>query len=316
LSRQRALRDLAEHGDPAACLELARQYQSRMSQDPAYDLDYRHWLERSADAGSAQARFELAFIHFRRADVRPEDLMAARGWLLAAADQRHRYALSNAAHFLTTGQHGFEIDPARARSYASTLVEVIASDPRHRQRELSQARSKLAWIEEQLAGHLAWTDGLEALQAGAEADDAQALYQLAQKHAQDVHRGDRARAEDLMRRAAERGHPDARYRVASRVLSQPRTDVQEAEAYAWMQDAAGQNHRGALVFMGRVFLRGLPKHGIARDTEMARAYLERALAGLEGDVVHERRSGSVTVSTRRESVERLLGGIEGRSNAP
>lgn len=77
-----------------------------------------------------------------------------------------------------------------------------------------------------------------------------------------------------------------------------------------MQDAADQGHRGALVVMGSIYLRGLPKYGIEKNPEAARTALERALEGLEGDVVYARRNGSMTVATKRESVERMLATIE------
>ena len=60
------------------------------------------------------------------------------------------------------------------------------------------------------------------------AGEADALYQLYEKHSQDRERGDRAIAETLLRSAAEKGHAESRYRIAKRTLSQPRTAYSES----------------------------------------------------------------------------------------
>ena len=306
----RTRRDLAAQGDPEAMLALARDYRSRSSRDPAYDADAREWFARAAEAGATEAQFELAFINFRRTDATEDELADARRWLTAAADQRHRYALSNIAYYLTNGQYGFQVDLARARDYATALVTLLSSESRPNARDLGLARARLEQIEMQFEKQTAWEDGLEGLQARAAVGDADSLYQLYEKHARDNKRGDRATAETLLRSAAEKGHLESRYRIAFRTLSHPRTPDEETLAYEWMHDAATRGHRGALVYMGRIHLRGLPKHGIEKNPETARQLLESALEGLEGDVVYSRRNGSITVATKRDSVERLLAGIE------
>jgi len=316
LDRYRERRDRVAAGDPEAILSVAREYQSRASRDPAYESDAHDWLARAAEAGATEAQFELAFIYFRRTDGTAEEMTAARRWLTAAADQGHRYALSNIAHYLTNGQYGFQIDLRLAHDYATALVTLLSSESRPHAGDLRLAKTRLEAIEAQLERQIAWEDGLEEIEVRASAGEADALYQLYEKHITDRERGDRAIAESLLRSAAERGHVEARYRIAKRTLSQPRTPEEEALAYQWMQDAADRRHRGALVVMGSVHLRGLPKHGIEKDPEMARTLLERALEGLDGDVVYARRNGSVTVSTRRQSVERLLARIEEGSAPP
>lgn len=310
LERHRERRDRVAEGDPEAILALAREYQSRASRDPAYEQDAHEWLAQAAEAGATEAQFELAFIYFRRSDGTEEDLANARRWLTAAADQGHRYALSNISHYLTNGQYGFQIDLRLARDYAATLFTLLSSESRPHAGDLRLAQARHEEIEIRLERQNVWEDGLEALEARASAGEADALYQLYEKHSQDRERGDRAIAETLLRSAAEKGHAESRYRIAKRTLSQPRTPDEEALAYQWMQDAADQGHRGALVVMGSIYLRGLPKYGIEKNPEAARTALERALEGLEGDVVYARRNGSMTVATKRESVERMLANIE------
>jgi len=316
LERQRTLRDEIRRGDAAAMHELARYYQSKARKDPAYEADVREWLTLAAEADSAEAQFEMAFIHFRSADATIDEMADGRRWLAAAANQQHRYALSNICYFLTAGQHGFQIDLQLARDYARTLVTLLSNESRPHRRDLALAKTRLDQIEKQLEKQIAWESGLDDLQVRAATGEADALYQLYEKHVGDRERGDSALAESLLLDAAEQGHVESRYRIASRTLSQPRTPAEEARAYEWMQDAAAKGHRGALVTMGRIHLRGLPKHGIEKNSDSARKLLESALAGLEGDVVYARRSGTITVATMRESVERLLAGIEPTSGSP
>ena len=310
LEHHRRIRDGIRRRDAAAMLELARYYQSKARKDPAYEADVREWLTQAAEAGSVEAQFEMAFIHFRRDDATDDDRADARRWLTAAADKQHRYALSNTSYFLTKGLHGFQIDLELARDYARTLVALLSSERRPHQRDLELARTRLDQLEKQLEKQLAWEDGLDDLQVRASAGEADALYKLYEKHVGDRERGEWELAQSLLLAAAEQGHIEARYRIASRTLSQPRTPDEEARAYEWMQDTAARGHRGALVTMGRIHLRGLPKYGIEKDPYSARELLERALAGLEGDVVYARRNGTRTVATKRESVERLIAGIE------
>jgi TPR repeat protein len=316
LDRQRKLRDRISQGDAAAMLELAHDYKSRARKDPVYEFDVREWLARAAEARSTEAQFEIAHIHFRRADATADEMADARRWLTAAADQQHRYALSNISYYLTNGQHGFQIDLERARDYTRTLLTLLSNESRPHRRDLELAEARLDQIEIQLQQQLAWEDGMDDLQVRSAAGDADALYRLYEKHISDRERGDWTTAQSLLLAAAQQGHVEARYRIASRTLSQPRTSAEEARAYEWMQDTAAQGHRGALVAMARIHLRGLPEYDIEKNPETARQLLESALAGLEGDVVYSRRNGTMTVSTRRESVERLLAGIEGASAPP
>jgi TPR repeat protein len=313
LEHWRQLRGRIGRGDAQAMLELARYVRSKAQMDSAFEADAREWFEQAAESGSTDAQYEIAFTYFRHPDAALEEMADARRWLTAAADGQHRYALSNIAYYLTNGQYGFQIDLELARDYARTLVALLSSEVRPHQRDLDLAKTRLGLIEAQLAKQVAWEDGLDELQAGAAAGDAEARYRLYEKHVGDRERGDWALAESLLLAAAEQGHIESRYRIASRTLSQPRTPAEEARAYLWMQDAAARGHRGALVAMGRVHLRGLPKYGIEKNPDTARALLERALEGLAGDVVYARRNGSETVATRRESVERLLSGIEATS---
>ncbi len=275
LAVHRTRRDRIAHNDPAAILEQARIYRAKASREAAYKKEADDWFERAADAGSADAQFELAFVYFKRTDANEKQRSDARRWLTAAADQQHRYALSNLSHYLTNGQYGFAINLDLARDYAKTLIDVLSAESPPSKRDLDLAHHRLSYIE-QLIERQDYKDGTL----------------------------------DTLQDKAARGDAQARYRLAYQTLSQPRTPDAEVQAYAWMQDAAMQGHRGALVFMGRIHLRGLPEYGFEKNPELARGFFEKSLEGLEGDVVYARRNGSITVSTTRQSVERLLAGIE------
>lgn len=306
LRSHRDLRDRATAGDADAMLRLARDFEQRARSDADYAAQAERWMAKAANAGATKAQFELAFRYFRKPNTNANALADARRWLRAAADQGDHYAMSNLAHYLSNGQYGFEIDLAQAQHYASALVARLAAAGAEDSRDYRYAEQRLARIEQMLAAERAWRDGLDSLQSRAAAGDAGAKYLLFEKHGQDRERGDWTRAQAMLEEAAELGHVEARYRVAFQTLSQPRTPQAEARAYAWMQDAAERGHRGAMVFMARVHTRGLPKYGIDKNLNAARVLYERALEGLEGDVVYARKSGSTTVATRREQVEKAL----------
>lgn len=292
--------------DADAMLRLARGFEQRASNDADYRAEAERWMAKAANTGAAKAQFELAFRYFRRPNADEKALAEARRWLRAAADQGDQHAMSNVAHYLSNGQYGFEIDLEQAQYYASELVARLAAVGAEDSRGFRYAEQRLARIEQMLAAARAWRDGLESLRSRSAAGDAEAKYLLFEKHSQDRERGDWTRAQALLEEAAVLGHVEARYRIAFRTLSQPRTPQAEARAYAWMRDAAQRGHRGAMVFMARVHTRGLPKYGIDKNLNAARALYERALEGLEGDVVYARKSGSTTVATRREQVEKAL----------
>ncbi len=310
LSRHRELRDAAARGMPKAIYALAMDYQGRASRDPWFVEEAHKWFTRAAEAGVAEAQFKLAHKHFGDRGATDDELALGRKWITEAADQGHRYALSNIVYYLEVGQHGFEADLTRARSYAETLLEVLDADKsRHKDRERRLAEERLANLGTLIEKERNWEDGLADLETRAEAGEAEARYLLFEKHSQDIRRGDHNLAWGLLELAAEQGHLEARYRVAFRTLTQPRTDKAEARAYAWMQDAAERGHRGAMVYMGRVYIRGIEKHGIAKDLTIARTLLEGSLEGLEGNIVYQRKSGSRTVMTKRDGVERALASI-------
>lgn len=311
LARYRELRDAAGRGDTAAMLRIAADYETRSTRDPWYSDGARQWLVRAADAGAAEAQFELAFDAFHDPGVPPAELTTARDRLIAAAEQGHHYALSNAAYFLASGQHGFAVDLERARGYAVRWLEQLEADPSASERDRVLARQRVASLDRQLARERDRLAGREGLEEGVPAGDPEAQFRLAEKLDQYPEPGSFQRSRELLFAAATRGHLEARYRAAFATLSGPRSDAEEASAYAWMQDAADRGHRGALVFMGRAYLAGVPRQGIGKDPAGARRLLQAALAGLEGDVVYQRRNGSVTVMTTRESVEKTLAGIPG-----
>lgn len=310
LSRYRKLRDDAAQGEPKAIFKLAMNYEGRASRDAWFAEEARKWLTRAAEAGVAEAQFKLAHQCFEKGEAMQGEQALGRKWITAAADQRHRYALSNIAYYLEAGQHGFEPNLTSARSYAETLLEVLDADKGGQtDRDRRIAEKRLANLDTLIEEERIWKNGLADLETRAAQGEGEAQYLLFEKHSQDIKRGDRNLAWDLLQQAAEQGHLESRYRVASRTLTQPRTDEEEARAYAWMQDAAARGHRGAMVHMGRVYMRGMEKHGIAKNLTIARTFLEKSLEGLQGDIVYQRKSGSRTVMTKREGVESALASI-------
>lgn len=289
-------------------LMLAENYERRARGEVHYGADAELWFVRAADAGSVEAQFDMAFQYFRKPGASAAELATARRWLIEAADRRHHYALFNVSHYLTNGQYGFEIDLDRAYAYGSVLIDVL-EEIQASEQDRRHAEERLARIEQQRNQAQVWSNGLDDLEFRSGAGEAEAKYQLYEKHMQDQRRGDRDLARKLLLEAAELGHLEARYRIASRTFQQPRTDEEEERAYLWMADAAERGHRGALVFMGRLYQRGSPKAGIEKDPGRARDAFERALQGLEGDVVYQRKNGRMTVSTTRQYVEDALASV-------
>jgi hypothetical protein len=116
----RALEPLAERGDPAAALRLARLYDSGrgVPGDPARaERLYRV----AADAGEVDALYNLGVFH-EKARNGTRDLAAAVGWFRRAADQRDAQAQVNLGLLYYKGD-GLPRDHALAREWLSLAAD-------------------------------------------------------------------------------------------------------------------------------------------------------------------------------------------------
>lgn len=293
LTRERLLLAAAEAGNRVAMWELFRLLGAP---------EGLPWLHAAVEREYPEAILELAAQNERRARKTPSYQAEARQSLIRAAETGSAEARFTLAFYYFRKPDATPEEMARARNWLTA-----AADQRNR-----YALSNIAHYLTN--GQYGFEVDLTRARGYAEAL-IEVLDETGRGSARDRRlAGERLASieERLAREAA--GTPaldrvEKQYRAAFGTLTRPRTDEEEGRAYALMQDAAEKRHRGAMVFMGRVYLRGVPKHGIDRDPAMARQLLEESLEGLEGDTVYQRRNGSVTVMTTRDGVEKLLAGL-------
>ena len=81
----------------------------------------------------------------------------------------------------------------------------------------------------------------------------------------------------LLKKAAEKGHKKAQYRLGRCYDKGNGVEENNKEAFIWYEKAAKQEHAKSQYQLARYYLKG--KGGIAVDTEKARKLLKRALKG-------------------------------------
>jgi TPR repeat protein len=117
---------------------------------------------------------------------------------------------------------------------------------------------------------------LKIIRPLAEQDDLEAQYLLARMHEKgEGVTKDMVEAAKWYRRAAERGHAAAEYRMAvGYTFGLGDLPKDEAEALRWLRRSACHGHKKAMKMLGGAYERG--KLGLAPDPELARYWRDRA----------------------------------------
>lgn len=230
-----------DRGTPASAAPHVDAFDvSRVADDAATIAD----LTRAADAGNAQAQFNLAVLHARGAGV-PRDLTKARALYERAREGGVHTAARALVYYLWNGAGGPE---DRARSL----------------RLLSEAEQANGLDAEGLAslGHHYWfgwgvqvdkTRALTYLRRAASGGYAHANVQLGEAAAGE---GRHTEANDYYRKAARAGSGDAAYALYQAYMYGRGVAKDEAQAIDWLRRAARQGHVGAQADVGYEFLAG------------------------------------------------------------
>lgn len=90
--------DQAREGDPEACFQLADRYLRGEEDLPRDDVSGRHWLERAALGGHAEAMVRLAAL-LKEGRGGARNPGEGRDWLRKAEQRGHRHATRLLAHW-------------------------------------------------------------------------------------------------------------------------------------------------------------------------------------------------------------------------
>jgi TPR repeat protein len=113
--QEQQLRALAEHGDTRSMLGLA--YIRQNPNDPRYNpTEAASFLQRAADAGAADAQFELARIYEQGLGV-PADPAKALALYQASAAQNYADALNDLGFLYFQGDLGLKVDQVKGIDY-------------------------------------------------------------------------------------------------------------------------------------------------------------------------------------------------------
>lgn len=218
-------------------------------------VEDRQGLLRRAEAGEAEAQFQLGVIHQFALGV-PRDDAAARNWFARAAAQDHARALGGLGYMLAAGAGGARDPVAAERALRragelgeatawANLAELILTE---RPAEAAQA---IALLE-------------RAVQAGAE----NARYRLGRFLVEgEVVAADRARGKELLEEAAQAGNPFAETYLAYLIL-ESRDEGQAERGFTMARRAASGELAAALNELGRYHMAGF---GTPRDPRRAAA---------------------------------------------
>jgi TPR repeat protein len=320
LQKIRARHALAEAGDADAQLAIGRELLQQAGTDPALIERALGWIERAAHSGSVEAQYQLANHYLDAALVQQATHEQGRRWLLAAADGGHEQALRKVITAFKEQTYGVPRDLQRSRAYSETLfARLKAEGTLENEADWISAgweyNDTLAQIKKEASRYLP----PDELKQQSDGGDPVAQYHQAKELMSTRY----AEGAALMTASATAGYPQAQYEMARSILNKKRTGQQERQAIEWLTAAAEHGHRGAMVDLGAVYLRGVKRIGLERNPYRARQLFEQALRGREGDVIYEQktRHGSWQYTMRNmntwlaqvpEAIQRLdLEGLQG-----
>lgn len=226
---------------------------------PADDLPA---LLRRAEAGNAEAQYQVGVIHQFSLGV-PRDDAAARGWFAKAAAQDHARALGSLGYMLMAGAGGprDEGGAERALRRAGELGEATAWANLAElilQTRPADAKEAIALLE-------------RAVAAGA----VNARYRLGRLLIEgEAVPADAQRGRKLLESASEDGSPFADAYLAYLVF-ETRDEAQAARGFAWAQRAAAAELAAGLNELGRYHMAGF---GASRDPRRAETAFAAAAA--------------------------------------
>lgn len=232
------------------------------------------WLQRAAEGGSGDARFEMAEriskVVYRTGS---EDRLAERTkWLDSAAELGSRGARHRLAQHYTDGGMGYPVDFERARGYYRQLIA---------DHELSGHETRyglsINGYQQRLAELGAWEKGLED-------GDTAMMKAMATRYLRSQHPGPgvRDRGQALMERLAEDGDNDARDAliVSLRTGSGGLTKDTHA-ARDWLLQAAQSGDTAAMQRVASNYMNG--REGFPLDYPESRRWIEVQIAALTGN---------------------------------
>lgn len=292
LQEVRARRARAETGDVAAQLAIGREILQQAGTDTALIDKAMGWIERAAQSGSMDAQYQLA--NYYLGAEQPHETARepvnekARQWLLAAADNGHEQALRKVITAFKEQAYGFPRDLQRSRGYSEALFELL------------EARGVLKNQSDWIRTSWEYSDTLKQIKKEAsrylppdelkrqsDADDPAAQYHQAKELRST--RYDESVA--LMTASAAAGYPQAQYEMARRYRTHQRTEQEERQAIGWLSAAAESDHRGAMVDLGVVYLRGIKRIGLERNPYRSKLLFEQALRDRQ-DTIYAQQTGN------------------------
>lgn len=287
LLEARARHAHAEAGDADTQLAIGRELLQQAGGDMALVDKAHRWVERAAQSGSVEAQFQLASEYLDDATASEVTREAGRRWLLAAADDGHEAALRKVISAFKEQAYGFPRDLQRSKAYSEVLFAVLKArgvlenqtDWRTSSWEYSDT---LAQIRKEASRYLP----PDELKQQSDAGDPVAQYHQAKELMQTRY----AEGTALMLVSAEAGYPQAQYEMARSYRHRKRTEQEERQAIEWLIAAAESGHRGAMVDLGAIYLRGIKSIGLERNPYRAKRLFEQALADREGDVIYEQKT--------------------------
>ena len=232
---------------------------------PVSRREATRWLDRAAAHGSAEAQVllavmwlqgvavaddrdaGLAFSVANQGEMSEPDFRAAYKWAKIAAQAGSAEGQALLGYILVNGP-----DDMRDENEAFGWYERSAAKQCPQGHLgfalLLAARSGSAETESQIVHHLS---------AAASAELASAMYLLGRflEQGRGVQR-DPERAAKLFKRAAERGHPEAQFHWALRLMSDEIDQHNQAEAETWLRRAANSGHTEAAIRLAELYLRG------------------------------------------------------------
>ncbi len=246
---------LAAAGDPQAAADYWRWLQRDGDNDPQSLRQARAWLVIAADDGHGPAALEMA-----RVLLEEGELQQARGRFEQAASLGEGDAMRELAWRYAQGAPGFALDLERAAALYNQLSEGMAAGKyKTRQYTLTSA------------GYRKLAEDLRADVARASGGDIDAMLEMAERILDSGHPGEagRARALELLERAASLGSADAQFRLGQLlVLGHRGFTPDHARGRSWWNEAVAQNHVYTLGYVAEAHTSG--RYGYDIDFEAAR----------------------------------------------
>jgi TPR repeat protein len=256
------LKKLAEHADWVR--ENLRDYAKEIANPTEYDQSTLEALRRCAEAGDAQAEYQLA-LRFDRGDGVPRDLEAAFGWFKRSAEHNSPYGFLAVGHCYFAGRGVGKDDAAAFENYRKAA-----------EAGLSHGQYRAALCYKQGTGtQQGPRQAAEFFRRAAEQGHRDAMRELG--HCLAGGNGvdeDLAGAFQWYQRAADAGDPMAMGCVGECFTEGRGTEKDVARGVDWYRRGAEAEDIGCQAQYGDCFLNGV---GVEQDLRQALHWFQRAL---------------------------------------